>query len=175
MAGHDRSEPRTIDYSSVSLDILHDLLSFHARSVGIALNRDYDQAIGKVALAHGTGKVSTLLMVHANPGIRPSVIAHFIGRDRSSMARLLEQMKRSGLIDQKVDAEERRAHELYLTPKGEKLVDEVRRIALEQSQRFFGVLDAADQAQLLRILMRLYEHHVSPLPHGSVAAPGVAA
>lgn len=175
MAGSDRSEPRTINYSDVSLDILGDLLSFHARSVSIALNRDYDQAIGKVALAHGTGKVSTLLMVHANPGIRPSVIAHFIGRDRSSMARLLEQMKRNGLIDQKIDAEERRAHELYLTPKGEELVAEVRRIALDQSQRFFGVLDAADKAQLLRILMRLYEHHVSQLPNGSAAKAEIAA
>lgn len=175
MAGNGRSEPRTIGYADISLDILGDLLSFHARSMSIALNRDYDQAIGKVELAHGTGKVSVLLMVHANPGIRPSVIAHFIQRDRSSMARLLEQMKNHGLIEQKVDAEERRAHELYLTPKGEELVEEVRTIALAQSERFFGVLDKADQNNLRRILMQLYEHHVSPLPGKLAAAPDVAA
>ncbi|WP_051328946.1 MarR family winged helix-turn-helix transcriptional regulator [Geminicoccus roseus] len=156
--------PRTADYSGVSFDILGDLLSFYARSVGIVLNRDYDRAIGKVALAHGTGKVSVLLMVHANPGIRPSVIAHFIDKDRSAMARLIDQMKRNGLIEQKVDAQERRAHELYLTPKGEKLVDEVRRIAKEQSDRFFSVLEEADRADLLRILMTLYQRHVTPLP-----------
>ncbi|HEX2526597.1 MAG TPA: MarR family winged helix-turn-helix transcriptional regulator [Geminicoccus sp.] len=169
MPASGRMEPRTIDYSDVSFDVLGDLLSFYARSMSIALNRDYDQAISQVELAHGTGKVSVLLMVHANPGIRPSVIAHFIQRDRSAMARLLEQMKGHGLIEHKIDAEERRAHELYLTPKGEKLVDQVRRIAREQSDRFFGVLDKGDQAQLLRILKRLYEHHVSPLPnrHGN--------
>jgi DNA-binding MarR family transcriptional regulator len=156
--------PRTADFSAVSFDILGDLLSFYARSVSIVLNRDYDRAIGKVALAHGTGKVSVLLMVHANPGIRPSVIAHFIDKDRSAMARLIDQMKRNGLIEQKVDAQERRAHELYLTPKGEKLVDEVRRIAQDQSDRFFSVLEEPDRADLLRILMTLYQRHVTPLP-----------
>lgn len=159
-----RPQPRTIDYSEVSFDILGDLLSFHARSMGIALNRDYDQAIGKVALARGTGKVSVLLMVHANPGIRPSVIAHFIQKDRSAMAKLIEQMKRNGLLEQKVDALERRAHELYLTQKGEALVAKVRKIAQQQSDAFFSVLDEPDRAHLRRILIALYQRHVAPLP-----------
>ncbi|HWL71414.1 MAG TPA: MarR family winged helix-turn-helix transcriptional regulator [Geminicoccus sp.] len=164
MARNGRPEPRTIGYSDVSLDILGGLLSFYARSMGIALNRDYDQAISEVELAHGHGKVSVLLMTHANPGIRPSVIAHFAQKDRSAMAKLIDQMKRQGLVEQKVDAGERRAHELYLTPKGEELVVQVRKIAQEQSDRFFGVLDRQDRADLLRILMTLYERHVTPLP-----------
>src|SRR3954466_9972101 len=78
-----RLEPRTIDYSDVSLDILGNLLSFHARTVGLALNRAYDQDIAEISLARGTGKVSVLLLTAANPGIRPSVIAHFIHKDRA--------------------------------------------------------------------------------------------
>jgi DNA-binding MarR family transcriptional regulator len=92
------------------------------------------------------------------------VIAHFIDKDRSSMARLIDQMKRNGLVEQKVDAQERRAHELYLTPKGEKLVGEVRKIAKEQSERFFSVLQDQDRADLLRILTTLYQRHVTTLP-----------
>ena len=114
-----RLEPRTIDYSDVSLDVLGTLLSFHARTVGLALNKSYDHEIAEVSLARGTGKVSVLLLTAANPGIRPSVIAHFIHKDRAAMARLIEQMKANGLIEHKVDADERRAHELYLTPKGD--------------------------------------------------------
>jgi DNA-binding MarR family transcriptional regulator len=174
-ARNGRSEPRTIDYSDVSFDILGDLLSYYARSMSIALNRDHDQAIAEVELAHGYGKVSVLLMTHANPGIRPSVIAHFAQKDRSAMAKLIEQMKRQGLVEHKVDADERRAHELYLTPKGEELVVQVRKIATEQSDRFFGVLDAADRHHLLRILKRLYEHHVSALPRAVAAEADRAA
>jgi len=43
-------------------------------------------------------------------------------------------------------------------------VVQVRKIAQEQSDRFFGVLDRQDRADLLRILMTLYERHVTPLP-----------
>jgi DNA-binding MarR family transcriptional regulator len=159
-----RLEPRTIDYSDVSLDVLGSLLSFHARTVGLALNKSYDHEIADVSLARGTGKVSVLLLTAANPGIRPSVIAHFIHKDRAAMARLIEQMKVNGLIEHKIDADERRAHELYLTPKGESLLERVRAIALGQSARFFGVLSESEQAELLRLLMKLYEAHVALLP-----------
>ena len=79
----DQSAPKTVDYSDIDFDIFKDLLSFYYRSVSLALNRDYDSKIGKVSLARGTGTVSTLLLVGANPGIRPSVIAHFIWRKKS--------------------------------------------------------------------------------------------
>jgi DNA-binding MarR family transcriptional regulator len=156
--------PKTIDYSDLKFDILEDLLSFYSRSVSLALNRDYDRKIGKVSLARGTGKVSTLLVVGANPGVRPSVIAHFILRDRSAMARLLDQMKRSGLLVEKVSASERRAHELYLTAKGYALIERVRAIALRQSADFFSPLSEVERRQLLLILKKLYEGHIAELP-----------
>ncbi len=156
--------PKTIDYSDLKFDILEDLLSFYSRSISLALNRNYDRKIGKVSLARGTGKVSTLLMVGANPGVRPSVIAHFILKDRSAMARLLDQMKRSGLLVEKVSASERRAHELYLTAKGYALIERVRAIALQQSADFFSPLSEAERRQLLLILKKLYEGHIAELP-----------
>jgi len=159
--------PKTADFADVRFDILKDLLSFYSRSVGLALNRDYDSRIGTVSLARGTGKVSTLFLVGANPGIRPSVVAHFILKDRSAMARLLEQMKRSGLLVEKISAAERRAHELYLTPKGYALIDRVRSFAQSQSDEFFSVLSEAEREQLLGLLKKLYEHHIAELPSRS--------
>ncbi len=159
--------PKTVDYSNLKFDIFDDLLSFYYRSASLALNRDYDQRIGKISLARGTGTVSTLLLVGANPGIRPSVIAHFILKDRSAMARLLDQLKRKGLMVEKVNAAERRAHELYLTPKGYALIERVRAFALKQSEDFFGVLSAAERAQLLPILKKLYESHIAEIPKPS--------
>jgi DNA-binding MarR family transcriptional regulator len=132
--------------------------------VGLALNRDYDQKISEVALARGTGKVSVLLMVGANPGIRPSVLAHYILKDRSAMGRLLDQMKRAGLIIERISESERRAHELYLTPRGQKLVERVRAIATEQSDAFFSVLTEAELKQLVGIMQKLYQIHIANLP-----------
>lgn len=153
-------QPKTADVSAVKLDILENLLSYYMRVVSVVLNRDYDHVLSGVSLAHGTGKVSTLLMVAANPGIRPSVLAHYVLRDRSAMTRLLQQMKTAGLIVEQISDKERRARELYLTAKGKSIVDKVRGLASQQSDAFFSVLSPADQKQLMGLLKKLYSSHV---------------
>ena len=153
-------QPKTADVSAVKLDILEDLLSYYMLVVGVVLNRDYDHALSSVSLAHGTGKVSTLLMVAANPGIRPSVLAHYVLRDRSAMTRLLQQMKNAGLIIERISESERRARELYLTAKGRSILEKVRVLVTRQSDAFFGVLSSREQEQLMTLLKKLYSNHV---------------
>lgn len=156
-------QPKTADLSDVKLDILERLLSFYMRSVSIALNRDFDHKLASVSMAHGTGKVSTLLMTASNPGIRPSVLAHFIQRDRSAMTRLLDQMKTAGIIVEKISDEERRARELYVTAKGKSLIDRVRELSAAQSDDFFSVLSSEERDQLMVLLKKLYYHHLTDL------------
>jgi DNA-binding MarR family transcriptional regulator len=156
--------PKTIDYSKVDFDIFGDLLSFYVRTVNILVSRDLDEQTEELAMAGGTGKISTLLLVGANPGLRPSVLAHFILKDRSAMGKLLEQMERAGLLEQKVSSAERRARELYLTPKGRALAQQVRDVARRQSDDFFSVLTDEEQDSLLRILRKVYESYVDTVP-----------
>jgi DNA-binding MarR family transcriptional regulator len=156
--------PKTIDYSNVDFDIFGDLLSFYVRTVNILVSRDLDEQTEELAMAGGTGKISTLLLVGANPGLRPSVLAHFILKDRSAMGKLLEQMERAGLLEQKVSSSERRARELYLTPKGRALARQVRDVARRQSDDFFSVLTDEEQDALMRILRKVYESYVDKVP-----------
>jgi DNA-binding MarR family transcriptional regulator len=154
--GRRRPVPRTADISTVDLDILGDLLSFYIRVLNLVLSRDLDEAMRGTPVARGTGKISTLLMVAANPGIRPSVIAHFNMKDRSAMMRIIADLRRAGLIEQSVSDRERRAHELYLTAKGRQVVERVRRIARSQSDAFFAVLSPAERDRLRAILGKVY-------------------
>jgi DNA-binding MarR family transcriptional regulator len=148
--------PRTADLSDVDLDIFRDLLSFYIRVVNQVLGRDLDQQMRGTPVARGTGKISTLLLIAANPGIRPSVIAHFNMKDRSAMVRILGQLRRAGLLRQSVSATERRAHELHLTAKGHALVHQVRDIAIRQSEGFFSMLSAEERRTLRTILDKVY-------------------
>lgn len=154
-------QPKTADLAGVRLDILENLLSFYMRAVSVVLNRDFDHTLSTVSLAYGTGKVTTLLMVAANPGIRPSVLAHYVLRDRSAMTRLLHQMKTAGLIVEQISTKERRARELYVTTKGKALVDRVRELATRQSDQFFDVLTGPEQMQMMLLLKKLHSHHVN--------------
>ena len=83
---------------TVGLDVLEDTLSFYIRSINIALSRDLDERLEGLDVARGTGKITTLLLVDSHPGIRPSVIAQLIMRDRSAMGRLVDQMIGNELI-----------------------------------------------------------------------------
>lgn len=154
--GRRRPVPRTADISTVDLDILGDLLSFYIRVLNLVVSRDLDGAMRGTPVARGTGKISTLLMVAANPGIRPSVIAHFNMKDRSAMMRIIADLRRSGLVEQSVSNRERRAHELYITPKGRQVVERVRRIALDQSDSFFAVLSPPERERLRALLGKVY-------------------
>jgi DNA-binding MarR family transcriptional regulator len=154
--GRRRPVPRTADITTVDLDILGDLLSFYVRVLNLVVSRDLDEAMRGTPVARGTGKISTLLMVAANPGIRPSVIAHFNMKDRSAMMRIIAELRRAGLIEQSVSDRERRAHELHLTRKGRQMVERVRRTARDQSESFFAILSPAERDRLRALLAKVY-------------------
>ena len=91
-------------------------------------------------VARGTGKITTLLLVDSHPGIRPSVIAQIIMKDRSAMGRLIDQMIDHDLLVRQTSASERRAHELFVTAKGAELAAKIRPIVTKQSKDFFSFI-----------------------------------
>lgn len=156
--------PKTADTLNIDFDIFSSLLSFYIRSVNILVSQDLDARMEDLGVAGGTGRIATLLLVGANPGIRPSVLAHIVRRDRSAMGKLLEAMSNAELVEQRVSPLERRARELFLLPKGEALRSRVREVALQQDSDFFAVLDGGEQTQLLVLLRKVYGHCLGMLP-----------
>ena len=157
--------PKTADYRNIDFDIFGTLLSFYVRSVNLLVSKDLDEQTAELGLSGGTGKISTILLVGANPGIRPSVIAYFIRKDRSAMGKLLEQMETGGFIEQRVSRVERRARELYLTPKGQAIAQRTRDVVRQQDRDFFAPLEAAERDQLLGLLRKVYETYLDMMPH----------
>ncbi len=152
------SKPTTIEH--VNLDVLEDTLSFYIRTMNIAVSRDLDARLDGCDVARGTGKITTLLLVDSHPGIRPSVIAQIIMKDRSAMGRLIEQMIEHDLLRRQTSASERRAQELYVTPKGAELAAMIRPIVTKQSKDFFSFIAEEEQAQVMDILRRAYRKMV---------------
>ncbi len=156
--------PKTIDHKTIDFDVVGTLLSFYVRSVNRLVSRDLDEQTAELGLSGGTGKISTILLIGANPGIRPSVIAYFICKDRSAMGKLLEQMERGGLIEQRVSRVERRARELYLTPKGQAIAQRTGDVVRRQDREFFAPLDEAERGQALGLLRKVYETYLDMTP-----------
>lgn len=142
--------------ADVPLDVLEDLLSFYVRSVNYALSNDLDQRLDGLDVARGTGKITTLLMIDREPGVRPSAIARATLRDRPSVSRIIAPMVAAGLIEQTTDESERRAQKLRVTPRGHAVAERVRAIVRAQNAAFFSSVSDEDRGHLLRILRGLY-------------------
>ncbi|PSH65425.1 MarR family winged helix-turn-helix transcriptional regulator [Phyllobacterium sophorae] len=152
--------PKPTSIEHVNLDVLENTLSFYIRTMNIAVSRDLDARLDGLDVARGTGKITTLLLVDSHPGIRPSVIAQIIMKDRSAMGRLIDQMIDHDLLVRQTSARERRAHELFVTAKGAELAAKIRPIVTKQSNDFFSFIVEEEQAQLMDILRRAYRKMV---------------
>ena len=140
----------------LDFDILDDLLSFYVRVVNHAVSRDLDRTLRGLEVARGTGKVSTLILVDANPGIRPSTIAQLTLKDRAAIARMVDGFVEAGLMVKQVSATEQRAQALYLTEAGHKMAAKVRGIVTQQSDAFFHDITAEERRVLINLLGRVY-------------------
>ena len=141
--------------SDVDLDVLDGTLSFFIRSINIAVTRDLDRRLEGLDVAKGTGKITTLFLVGRHPGIRPSLIAEIILKDRSAMGRIVDDMQEHGLIRREVAGDDSRAQALFLTPKGEDLARTVRGIVGE-SRSFFSDVEEEDYQAVMALLRKIY-------------------
>ena len=141
---------------AVDLDVLEGLPSFYVRSANYLLSRDLDARLDGLEVARGTGKITTLLLIDSHPGIRPSTIAAATLRDRPALTRTIAPMIAAGLIEQRRSEAEGRAVELYITPRGHEVAQQVRAIVKAQSDDFFAPLSGEDRGHLLRILRQVY-------------------
>ncbi|MCE7027177.1 MarR family winged helix-turn-helix transcriptional regulator [Jiella avicenniae] len=149
------STPAVTRVEDVDLGVLDDTLSFFIRALNLAVTRDLDARLEGMEVARGTGKITALFLIDRHPGIRPSVIAAAAMKDRSAMARILDDMERHGLIRREPDPEDGRVQALHLTEKGKKASQEVQAI-VRQSRDFFHDISDEEYTQVIDLLRGLY-------------------
>lgn len=114
------------------VDTKHELLM---RSVGesesgmlvmtvLATARRIDAACAEILAEYGLseGRFAALLAVEETPGLSPAQLAERIGVTRDTVTGLLDGLVTAGLITRRVQAKDRRAQTLQMTPAGAELV-----------------------------------------------------
>lgn len=145
--------------TSPDITVLTSLLSFQLRMLSHSINRAYSEAFADTDAATGTGKLTTLLLVSANPGISQSEAGRVQHKDRAAMVRIVDHLEQSGLLVREPDPAERRRHRLVLTRRGVAEVKRYIRIAKTYDETFFSVLNPAEQRSLVRIVRKLRRIH----------------
>lgn len=100
------------------------------------------------------------------PDIDQSGLAERMGIDRNNTSLLVERLVSKGLLERRVNGEDRRARLLRLTPRGEKLHERLYPEAFAGQRRILAVLKPSERKVLLDLLVRVIEGN------RSLARPG---
>ena len=129
---------------------LPQLLGYRLRLAQQAVFRDF------AASVHGLspGRVGLLIYIEANPGVTQSRLAEAVGRDRSTMVGVLDQLEARALIERRRGAD-RRTNGLWLTRAGRTLLMRAVKKIAEHERRIATRLTPAERRQLLQLLGRI--------------------
>ncbi len=110
---------------------------------------------------------AALACIQDSPGVDQARLAVMIGMDRASVGTLIDELEQAGLVERRVNDADRRARELYITPRGDKLRRRIRPKLLEAQARVLAVLKPAEQDQLIDLLTRVVEANATYVRPGA--------
>ncbi len=89
-------------------------------------------------------------------GITPTALSYNQDVSRNTISALLNGLEEQGLIERKLDPQDRRGFRIRITDKGRKTVMEYTPRLVDFHNRLAGSLTLEEQTQLIDLLVRLY-------------------
>ncbi|MFC3077416.1 MarR family winged helix-turn-helix transcriptional regulator [Phenylobacterium terrae] len=138
----------------VDLGVLNDVIGFRIRRIQNHLSRQFLERITDTQLR--PGGFSALALIAANPGLDQTTLARAIGFDKATVVALLDGLESLGWAERRRQTEDRRRHALFITAEGETALARLSRIAQENEAAAHATLTEAEQAELYRLLDKIY-------------------
>ncbi|MDO8379642.1 MarR family winged helix-turn-helix transcriptional regulator [Phenylobacterium sp.] len=140
--------------ADVDLGVLKDVIGFRIRRIQNHLSRSFIDRINRKEVRPGV--FSALALIAANPGLSQTTLAREIGFDKATVVALLDSLERLGWAERQRSTEDRRRHSLYVTPVGEKALEDLREVAVINEAKIHVALSKDERAQLFGLLDKLY-------------------
>ena len=91
------------------------------------------------------------------PGLDQIGLAARIGIDRTNVGLLIDHLEERGLVERRIDGNDRRLRRLHLTSRGVRFHDRIRSVAIETQQQILACLTAAEKETLFALLVRVIQ------------------
>jgi len=134
--------------------ILPNLIGYNVRRAQIALWRDFSRTVGQGEVRPAV--FSLLILVEANPGIAQVDLANQLDLDKAAIVALLHRLQRRQWVTRRRSVEDRRRQGIFLTPRGQDMVNRLREEMLEHEKRFARLFTREELAQLFAYLRRIH-------------------
>ncbi len=90
-----------------------------------------------------------LLRIYHQPGLRQDELCKALHVNKSNVTRALTQLEEAGMICRQADKADRRATNVYLTPKGEETIPKLRKVLREWNEQLSASFGAAEWTDFL--------------------------
>jgi DNA-binding MarR family transcriptional regulator len=96
-----------------------------------------------------------LAVLARREGLRQAELAEWLNVQPISLARLIDRLESAGWVERRPDPTDRRAIQLYLTPKAEPILDEMNEAAAANRELAFAHFSVGEREQLIELLNRM--------------------
>ena len=101
---------------------------------------------------------AVLINVYQNPGMSQTTLVEASGIDRSTLTEVLRLMIKRDMISKSRTQKDRRANALFLTPNGQKILENAFEATERAQEKILSPLNTSDRAQAMDILTALANH-----------------
>lgn len=140
---------------AVDTQPLDGLLGYHLRLAMMELRRNFFRHVADGGVRPGLA--SLLQLVAANQGASQVELSRAMHIDKATLVSLLDQAEAAGWVKRVRSQEDRRRHELLLTPAGETMAANLRRQTRRHEKKYFDRFSPAEIEQLVEYLQRIYD------------------
>jgi MarR family transcriptional regulator, lower aerobic nicotinate degradation pathway regulator len=110
------------------------------------------EALGSLGLT--TALFALLNVLGTREGAIQQELGSAMGVDPSTMVSLIDQLETAGLANRRPRPTDRRAREVVITPKGRRVLEQARRLAMQVEDEVLRGLSGAERRHVLALLRR---------------------
>lgn len=101
---------------------------------------------------------SVLYQVNRDDGLIQKEIAELTAKDKPTTTRILEHLEQKGLINKRIGENDRRSFAVYITDKGQKLIQETTPIERQVTVEIKQCISEEEYEGLISLLLRINNH-----------------
>jgi|SRR5579875_1486132 len=126
---------------------------FLLSQIGFHASASYAKRIAQFGLT--PPHVGLLRWIAVNPGKSQQTLAETFGMLPSRIVGLLDELETAGYVERRRDPSDRRAHNMYVAPAGDAMLQQLIAVARDAEKALLGSLTSAERKQLTDLLTRV--------------------
>jgi len=142
------------------------------RDISKLLTRNFDARVREFGLTHAQWQA--LAALARCEGIKQVQLAELLQIQPISLARLIDRMEAAAWVERRPDPKDRRAVRLYLTPRVQPILEQMKTAALAAREDAFTDFGESEREQIYETLQRLRDN-LARAESGDGASAGRAA